>query len=191
MNNVNRRAILLISFVFTSFIPLSAQVNYDLLISVSQGFRTFGADEYDPYRAPLGLGIGFRTGNIWKSLNLGIDLTWSGFSPEENETSFKDSGMFTGLLSAGWMFPLIDDPKASLTLGPMIGAGIYRRSISWDSGDATRIRSLLTAGAECMLITDNSMIFGTSLKFRGFMDNKPAWGMALDVHVGYRFGGRV
>ncbi len=188
---MNRRTIFLISFFFTSLIPLFAQVNYDLFATVSQGFRTFGADEYDPYRAPMGIGIGFRTGNFWKSLNLGIDLTWSGFSPEENELSFEDSGMFTGLFSVGWMFSLLDDPTTSFTLGPIAGAGIYSRSISWDSGGVNQTRSLLMAGVECMLKTDNSMIFGTSLKLRGFMDNTPVWGLALDIHVGYRFGGRV
>ena len=80
--------------------------------------------------------MGLRTGNLWKSLNLGIDLSLSGFAPEEDETSYETSGMITGLLTAGWMFSLLEDSTTSLTLGPVAGAGLYIRSISSVSGDA-------------------------------------------------------
>lgn len=188
---MNRRLVLLISFIFISRFPLSAQINHNLIFTVSQGFRTFDADGYDPYRAPLGIGIGYQAGNLWKSLVLGIDFTWSGFSPEENEASFENSMMYSGLVSAGWMYSLLDDPNTSLTLGPIVGFGLYQRSIPYEGRNLSQIRSLFMAGVEFLLTTDNSMIFGTSLKINGFLDNEPVWGMALEIHIGYRFGAQV
>ena len=184
------KTLLLIAFILSSVSPLTAQVSYDVFATISQGFRTFEAGGYDPYRAPLGLGVGLRTGNLWRSLTLGTDLALNGFTPEENETVFKDSLMFTGLLTVGWMFSLMEDPDSSLTVGPVVGAGVYHRTIPTDSSSLARTRGLLTIGAECMLITDKSLVFGTSGKIRGFLDIRTVWGVALDVHVGYRFGGR-
>ena len=99
--------------------------------------------------------------------------------------------MYSGLVSAGWMYSLLDDSKTSLTLGPVVGIGLYRRSIPFEGSSSALIRALLTAGAELMLITDNSMIFGTSLKIRGYMDKEPVWGLAFEIHIGYRFGAQV
>lgn len=188
---MNRRSILLIFFIFTTLGVLSAQANYDLLISINQGFRVFESDEYNPYQAPEGIGFDFRIGDFWKSLNLGFNLTWSGFAPVEQDSSFKYSGMLSGMLSAAWMFTLIEDSTTTLTLGPIGGAGIYHRSISWDTDSATQVRALIMTGMECMLKTDSSMLLGTSFNIRGFMDVEPVWGFSVAIHVGYRFGKRI
>lgn len=185
-----RRIYVLLFLGLTFLQQLSATANYDLVISVSQGFTAFKTEDFDTYRSPTGVGIGFRADGFWHSLNLGADFHWYGFPPLEGETSFENSWMITGTLNAGWMFGLLNDPETFLGFGPTVGAGFYNRSISYEGKDTVQLRPILRFSIDGKLRAGNSLVFGTSLNLTGFMDDQTVWGLSVDIDVGYSFGGR-
>ena len=184
-----RRGILLIFFWNCILIPLWSSAGWNLYGEISQGFPVFNSEEYEAYRVPTGVGIGFRVDEFFYGLNLGGLFTWNGYPPLANETSFEESWMITGLFSAGWLFPLLKDGDSFIGIGPTAAAGIYTREIIWNDSSMTQSRPLVRFSLDGVLITDNSLSVGTSICINGYLDNQPVWGMSISIQTGYRFGG--
>ena len=182
------RRILLIFFWTGIILPLWASPVINLYGGISQGFTVFGGNEYDTYRAPTGVGIGIGLANFMQNFTLNGDFNWYGFPPKEDETSFGDSWMLTGLMAAGWMFPLLHDNGTFIGIGPSVAAGIYARSLIWNGYSTIQTKPLVQFSFDGVFRTEKSLYISSSFNLNGFMDEDPVWGISIDFSVGYSFG---